>query len=529
MSPAVPDLSKDLLTRRSMIQASAGAMAVFLAGCSSAAHSNSGGPSASAGASGSSGGSLTVGTVTDFAPTTILRAGTNETALALVYDTMAVIDPTTLTTQPSVATSWSWNADKTVLTVNLRDDVRYQSGRLLAPEDVIFSVKAEQATTSGAQIGGMATHIKKMAKTGAHQITFTLERPISAFVDLLVMTPLIDSETYKEVATAKKVIGTGPFIFEKWTPGNSIQYKRNPHYWQTGKPYLDAVKVRIFGSEQALVAALRANEIDLAFNLVPSDATLLAKSKFPSVSTGAKLFNEWYVGANVKVAPLNDLKVRQAIAYALDRPRIVKQAFSTFGAVSDVPWSTALQGLSAAESTHYTYDLAKAKALFKAAGAPSQTIPVMIASGSTIAEAILNIVQYNLTAVGFKVKAEQVQTTQYQTLLEDAKMPGLWINSVGQVDLAIPAVLLGNAPFKITENTSNVTDAQYIKLANDLIYSSTAAQTASATKALTDYVVDQAWHMTVGHVPLVSASTPKVSGVGTTAGFALTLTDAKLA
>jgi phosphohistidine phosphatase SixA len=89
-------------------------------------------------------------------------------------------------------------------------------------------------------------------------------------------------------------------------------------------------------------------------------------------------------------------------------------------------------------------------------------------------------------------------------------------------------VLLGNAPFKIGANTSNVTDPQYAKLGDDLIYATSAAQTASATRALTDYVLDQAWHMTVGHVPTVASATPKLSGVSTNAGFSMVLTDAKL-
>ena len=518
------DLSESsLITRRSMLGASAAATAAFLAACSSAAKSGSGG------SGGSKSTSLIVGTTTDFDPPDILRAGTNTTTLGLIFDSMAVLDPSTLQVQPSVATSWSWNADKTELTVNLRSDVKYHTGRAFGPKDAIYSIKAVQGPTAGAQIAGVASLIKSMSVSGPHQIKLTLDRPVGSFLDLLVMTPLVDSATFKGLFSGKQVIGTGPFVFGTWTPGTSITLSRNPHYWQSGLPHLNKVTVRIFGSEQALVSALRANEIGLAWNLVPSDATLLAKGNaYPSVTT-APLFSEWYVGANVKSPPFNNLQVRQAVAYALDRDRIVKQAFAGFGTASACPWPTTLAGLSGSDDTYYTYDPDKAKALLKqGGGAPSQTFSVVIGAGNAIAESILDIVQFNLSAIGLKVKAQQVQNTAFQQQLQKASIPGLWINAVGQVDLSIGAVLLGNAPFKITENTSNVTDPHYVARAKQLIYASSSSEIASATRGVTDYILQQAWHMTVGHVPTTAAAQPSLSGVTVNAGLSLQLASAKL-
>jgi peptide/nickel transport system substrate-binding protein len=286
--------------------------------------------------------------------------------------------------------------------------------------------------------------------------------------------------------------------------------------------------VRIFGSEQALVAAMRADELDLAWDLVPSDAALLAKASFPSISTNP-FFAEFYIGANVKVAPFDDLKVRQAIAYGLDRDRIVKQAFASFGTATCLPWRPDAPGLSAADNSYYTYDPAKARALFKAAGAPSKVVPIVVPAGNPVTEAITNIAEYDLTKIGFKVKVQQVQQAQFAQLLSGATIPGLWVNSVGQCDLSIATVLLGNAPFKVTKNTSNVTAPEYVSLANKVIDASSDSEIATAQQALTKYVLEQAWHMTIGHVPYVSARTSKLSGVSATAGLAVDLTNAKLA
>jgi peptide/nickel transport system substrate-binding protein len=513
------------ITRRRMLSGSAAATALLLAGCSSAAKSSGSGGGA-AGASGAKG-TLTVGTATDLAPTTLLRAGTDETSAGLIFDTLAVLDPSTFTAKPSVATSWSWNGDKTVLTVDLRSDVRYHTGRTLTPEDVIFSVKTVASPAAGAQVAGLATQIGSVVKSGAHQVKFTLPKPLSSFTDLLVMTPLVDRETYKQVASGKKIVGTGPFIFESWTPGTSSQFKGNPHYWG-GAPSLKAVTVRVFGSEQALVSAMRAGELDLAWNLVPSDAALLAKSGSHPSYTSAPLFSEWFVGANVTAAPFTDLKVRQAVAYALDRERIAKQAFAGLGTASCLPWRPSAPGLTSADATYYSYDPAKAKAMFKEAGSPSQTIPILVSAGNPISAAILNIAEYNLSQVGFKVKGQEVQATTYATDLEDAKIPGLFVSSVGQVDLSVATVLLGNSPFKVAQNTSAVTAPEYKTLAGKLIYAASDSEIAAATQAVTHYILEQAWHLTVGHVPIVAARTPKLSGVSTTAALNLDLMGAKL-
>jgi peptide/nickel transport system substrate-binding protein len=511
-----------LLTRRTMLKAAAvGGIALLLDGCASAASSSS-----SNGAKARR--SMTLGTVTDFAPTEILRAGVNTTTLSLIFDTLADVDLTTVQPTPMIATSWVWNSDKTELTVNLRDDVYFHSGRKLGPEDAIYSIKATQSSTAGAQIGGTTDLITAMRVTGPNQFKITVSEPISSFANVLVLTPLIDRKTFSGLASGKQVVGTGPFRFESWVPGSSISLRRNDRYWQHGLPRLDSVKVRVFGSEQSLVAAIRDNEIDLAWNLVPSDAALLKRGgKFASLTTGAAV-SEWYVGVNVKSKPFDDVRIRQAIAYALDRERIVKQAFASYGAASCLPWSTSLPGVAAADATHYPYDPDKAKALLREAGASGVTAPILTNSTNTIAEAILNIVQYNLTAAGFKVKASQVQATTFQNQLQAASIDGLWINDVGQTYLSLGTVLLGNAPFKITKNTSNVTDPEYVSLAKRVIYASTAAQEASANRGLSAYVLDQAFHITVGSIPTVSAAATSLSGVQTSGGGAIELTGAKL-
>jgi peptide/nickel transport system substrate-binding protein len=511
------------ISRRRLLQTSAlGGVALLLAGCRSAAASGS-----SAGSGGAAGGTLTIGSTTDLAPSNLLRTGTNTTTLSLIFDTLAGLDPKTLQPTPGIATSWQWNADKTQLTVNLRDDVYYHSGRKLGPADAIFSIQTEQTKTSGSQIGATALLIESMKVTGANQFTLTLTKPVSSFLNLLILTPLIDQQTFSGLYSGKQIVGTGPFAFQSWTPGSQVNLTRNKRYWQTGLPHADSVAVRVFGSEQALVSAARTGEVDLAWNLVPSDAALLTKDgKLASHTTGVA-FAEWYVGVNVKTKPFDNVLVRQAIAYALDRDRIAKQAFAGFGTATCLPWSASLPGLSAGDKNHYGYDPDKAKSLLQQAGVLGATAPILTGAGNEVAAAIQNIVEYNLSQAGFNPKPAQSQATTFQTQLQAASIDGLWINNVGQSYLSAGTVLLGNAPLKVTGNTSNVTDPQYATLADNVIYASSDAQVAAANEALTQYVLDQAWHITVGQAPTVGVTAAGLTGLQTSGTGGVVLTSAQ--
>lgn len=469
---------------------------------------------------------LTIGTTTDLAPTNFLRTATNPLLFSLVWDTLAVLDPGTLSAKPSVATGWRWNKAKTALTIDLRDDVRYHTGRLLEPADVIFSIKEEKNPTYVAQVQPTADLIERYRVVGRHALTLEMTKPMSAFEMLLVLTPLIDRETADGLFTAKKVIGTGPFVFKSWTPETRFSFTRNPHYWQPGRPHLDSVTVNVYGAETTLVNALRASEVDVAYQLTPADAArLTSDGSFQAISS-KPAYREWYVGANVKQPPFDKLEVRQAVAYALDRKRIVKQAFAGYGSTTCLPWS-ALPGIPSSYADYYTYDPAKSKSLLASAGVDKPQVTLTTASGNSSAAAILNIVQYNLSAVGFDVRSRVVSATQFTDELTNASVPGLWINNVGLTYLELGTVLLGNAPFKVGKNTSNVTDAEYAKRADAVVFARTPAEASKANKALSEYVLKQAWHLTIGHSPDITAAVKGLAGVRSDGENALSLTDAR--
>jgi peptide/nickel transport system substrate-binding protein len=511
----------ELLSRRSVLKGAAmGGAGLLLASSPAAARARILGHTAA-------GGTAVIGTTADFAPSTIIRNGTNLSTVALVFDTLASVQPKTHKLSPSVASSWEWNKAATELTINLRSDVYYHSGRKLTPEDVIFSFQSALNPQYQAQVAPTVGLVEKFKVTGKHQLKVFLKRPDSAFMLTFVFIPLIDKETATQLFTGQKVIGTGPFKFVSWTPLNSFQTTRNTKYWQKGYPKLDAVTVDYYASATALTSALQGGQVDIAVNLVPAQAKLLAGNGSLQVVAPTGYFSDYYVGVNTQAAPFTDQRVRQAVAYALDRNRILQEALAGFGTETCIPWSSKLPGIPASYEHYYTYQPAKARQLLKEAGVNKPTVTIMTPAGNAVTAAILNVVEYNLSQAGFNVNSQAIQATTFQTYLTAAKIPGLWINTVGQVsDNPVGTYLLGNAPLEVGSNTSNWNDPKYKTLADDVVFARTLAEQKKANQALTLYMLETAWHITLGQAPLVNVASKSLSNVVDSGLLALSLTDA---
>ncbi|GLZ07531.1 hypothetical protein Acsp03_49970 [Actinomadura sp. NBRC 104412] len=501
----VTDVSSDA-SRRAVLSGSLAALALAVAGCSRAA---GGGPASAE--------RLTVGIPADIVPANLLRqVAVNFPVRSLVFDTLVGLDRRSREIVPRVATSWRWNTDRTKLTVTLRDNVRFHDGRPFGPKDVQFAIRTAADPANGSQVAAIAGHLKSVDQTGDHEVTFTLTSPIANFLDLLLVTPLVDARTISGVKTAKQVVGTGPFAWKSWTPGNRVELTRNPHYWKSGRPYPESVTLRVFTQAQALTAALRADEIDAAYQMIPRDAALFAKDDRYEVFSTAPTFTDWYLGVNVSVPPFTDVRVRQAIAWAVDRERIARQVFSGFGTASCLPALDTFPGLTTADNTRYSHDPVKAWQLLHAAGAVGKTVPIVANGNNKTAMEILNIVQYNLEGAGLKVTPTALDAAAYQGQVQKAAIRGLWIGPVDLASISIATLALGNPPFKVKGNSSHVTDPAYAKLAGSVVNASTDQARAAANRAYMDYVLDQAFHLTLVHGYYVAVVRKPLSGVTTT-------------
>ena len=185
---------------------------------------------------------------------------------------------------------------------------------------------------------------------------------------------------------AKQIIGSGPFMLDSYTPDIALVYKRNPDYWEKGKPYVDGVKQAIIPNAQQQLAQIAAGNLDYILNVGQDDLST-AKAQNPK----ADLITNWGPGDGQVHFPLGDppsrfrdIRIRQAISLAIDRAALSKIAFDdkcipTFYAPQSLgKWALKMEDLPPDTAQWYKFDLARGKQLLKDAGA--DTMPVKLLS-----------------------------------------------------------------------------------------------------------------------------------------------------
>jgi peptide/nickel transport system substrate-binding protein len=508
------DGASQTVTRRAFLAGSLAMGGLALAGCGgsskpSGAASATGGssPAASAAATGSQVKTLRCGVVGDVVPAQIFRyTSANQPLRRTVFDYLLDKNADGTYT-PQLATDWDWSSDGKSLVINLRDGVTYHNGRTFGPDDVVATINAAQDKAAGAQVASLLKVAKGVTKSGANQVTVSFDAPFPAYLDAFAMMPVIDSTTYADVATGKQVIGTGPFTWKSWTAGSKLEMSRFASYWQSNRPYLENLEFDIFTNSQAILAAMQSGSLDMVDGMITRDAVTLKNQGGFTITPSPGY--DIYVGVNTSVKPLDDVRVRQAIAYALDRNRIVSQVYNGLAQPSCVPWPSTTPGVTDAQVNHYTYDVAKAKSLISDAGVAGTELQIVAYPGDPAMGSILDIVQYGLSQIGLKTKTVTYDTAEYAKRNQAGELPALWISIVPLCLLGPVTALLTSNPIQAGKNASHFTPPEYNSLVQAVTGASTPDAEAKAIGVLTDYMLEQAFHNTV-----VQAATPIVGVSG---------------
>lgn len=505
--------------RRRVLQATlAAGLALALVACSDSAPTTSS-------ASGSASTTLRIGIPTDVSFATVLSfTAENQPLRRTIFDYLIDKD-TDGSFHPALAKSWTWNDDQTQLVLTLEQGVKYHSGREFGPDDVLATIAAATADGSGAQGAKLLKQATGIEVTADDEVTVTFDKPFSGYLDALAMLPVIDSETFGDIASGNSAIGTGPYKLVSYTPGSGLELEKNEDYWRKGKPAIDHLSMRIITDSSAMLAAMRSGDLDFAQRMLPRDAAALGDGDFTVDQTEGF---DVYVGVNTAIAPFDDVRVRQAVAYSLDRERIAEQVYSGFAEPSSIPWLASTPGVTAAQVNHYSYDVSKAKKLLDDAGATGATVTLTSAPTDPAYGAIQEIVQYGLEQAGFTVKTESYDNAAYVKMLQEGTMPGIWVSPVALTALGATTALLTALPLTAGKNSANAIDPEYGTLVAAVTGATSDDARAEATGTLTDYLLDQAFHDTVVQAQTPFVSVPGLTGVTADLTLAPDFTDAKL-
>ena len=335
-----------------------------------------------------------------------------------IYDGLVRQDNETGEIVPSLATSWEYVDDYTIR-FHLRDDVYFHDGSKLTAEDVKFTFDRGAV----APMKAMIFEPFDTAKTkiiDEYTIELGTKDVFPPFLTYLTNNAtLIVSKSAVEAAGSDEVfgrnpVGTGAYKFVEWIAGDRIVLERNEEYWGELPEFKNLV-IRTITDDTTRAMALENGEIDIAYKLAPAQMEMLAGSEtsdivsFPGYATEYCALNEAY-------EPLSDVRVRQAMRYALDLDTMTEIAFGN-GVVADGPVMPNISCyVPPAEGQEYGQDIEKAKALMKEAGYENGfdlTIAVNEnIQRSTMAEMLAN----SWKEIGINAT---VQTIEFSTLVED--------------------------------------------------------------------------------------------------------------
>ncbi len=278
-----------------------------------------------------------------------------------------------------LATSWEGSADGLSVTFKLREGVTWHDGKPFTSADVAFS--ALEVWKKLQNLGRVVfKNLIEVETPDVHTAIFKFSEPTPFQLirnALPVVTSVIPKHLYEGTDIAKnpanqKLVGTGPFKFGEYRPGEYFLLKRNDAYWHKDEPLLDEIVYQFLPDRAAAGNALEAEEIQLAaFSAVP-----LADLGRISKSSGLKVYANGYEGLtyqliveiNHRRKELADVKVRRAIAHAIDHEFVVKTIFLGFAKSSTGPVPANDKTFYEPESATYAFDPAKAEALLDEAG-----------------------------------------------------------------------------------------------------------------------------------------------------------------
>ncbi len=376
-----------------------------------------------------------------------------------VFDTLVEYKKETTEVQPGLAESWETSSDGKTWTFHLRKGVKFQDGTDFNADAVAFNfnrwMDPKDPTHKGGDFSyysymfggfkGDAGHvIKAVTAVDPNTVKFELNKPQGPFLNNLAMESFgIASPTAVKkdpVAFNQHPVGTGPFTFVSWKKNDSIVLEKNKDYWQAGKPKLDKIIFRSIPDNAARFTALQSGDIDIMDGMNPDDAAVVKGN------SNLQLFeqqgmNVAYLAFNTTKKPFDNVKVRQAINYAVNKQAIIKNFYAGMAEPAINPIPKVMWGYND-QVKDYEFNLAKAKELLKEAGYPDgltidfyamQDPRPYMPNGKKIAE----YVQQDLAKIGVKTNIISYEWSTYKERVEngEAQMAFFgWIGDNGDPD-----------------------------------------------------------------------------------------------
>ncbi|KQV42312.1 peptide ABC transporter substrate-binding protein [Rhizobium sp. Root73] len=466
----------------------------------------------------------------------------NWSMIKSLYSRLMDYTPGTPDLIPSLAESFTVSPDGLTYTFKLRKGVKFTNGRELVASDVKYSIeRAIDPKTQGpgagffgaikgfdAVSGGTSPTLEGIATPDDSTVIFTLSRPDATFLHVLAINfaSVVPKEAVEAAAGdfGKKPVGSGTFVLKEWTVGQRLVFERNPDYFVKDMPHIDKFTVEV--GQEPLVALLRLQkgEVDIAGDGVPPAKFLEIKNSPEGaeiIVDGAQL-HTGYITLNTKVAPFDNVKVRQALNMAINKERITR-ILNGRATAANQPLPPLMPGYDKT-FTGYAFDVEKAKALLAEAGFPDGFETVLYSTNTDPQPRIAQAIQQDLAAIG--VKAEVRALAQANVIAAggtEGEAPMIWSGGMAWIaDFPDPSNFYGpilgcsgavQGGWNWSWYCNKDLDARAIAADSMSDPAKAAERQAEWGKIFTDIMADAPW-IPVTNERRVVAKSPRMGGDG---------------
>ncbi len=438
-----------------------------------------------------------------------------------VYTLNQIFEPLYITDvkgalQPHLATGHTVSADGKTYTFAIRGGVKFSDGSAMTADDVAFSLLRNRDNKGPLSfLNGVIANAKA---TSPSEVVVTLKQPwaplvsdISAFANSIVPNKL---QGKTAAAFFAAPVGTGPFVLKSWVKGGTVVLARNPHYWQPGLPYLDAVSFSIVSDDNQLVQQLQGGQVDVIDSVPQANvgdvksSSKLALVDAPQWSVDLLFFNE-------KVPQFADRHVRRAISHLVNRRQISQAA--TFGTAppADSFFPPSLQYYDGT-ITILDYDVAAAKAEMAKSASFSAgfSTEILVPSSDQAWNQTAQILQEALKAINITVKIRSIDTAAYKAAFTKFDYEMMINNAIN--DISDPDEM---ASFQIDDVNGGSTsfwtayhNPAAIKLVGQAEAELDDAKRKSLYKQIQQIVADDSPYVPLTYPPVLKATSATVTG-----------------
>lgn len=307
---------------------------------------------------------------------------------------------------PYLAESWDVIGDKEIKFV--LKDAKFHNGDPVKASDVKFTIDYVKNESNGCpKLYEDAKVIKEVKVDNDKEFSIVLDQAFPRIFEFLSNLAIFDEKAMDTIETAP--IGCGPFKFSEWDQDQYLKLEKNPDFWESGKPSCDALEFYFVPEYNTARTALLAGEVDAILYADPTDIEALAG--FQNVKTYSKaITGAQFIEFDTTEAPFNDVRVRQAINYAVDRDGIIQPIYNGNGTVlysflDNTPYEN--------EYFKVTRDVEKAKQLLAEAGYPDGLDVSLLAPNTATEGPMAELIAAQLADAGIRCVADKKDVTTF--------------------------------------------------------------------------------------------------------------------